>query len=531
LEILGKEGFAMRIAIAGFMHESNTFSSTRTDREAFESASLKFGDAVIAEWKDAHHEMGGFIEGASRFGYELVPTVMAWATPAGPVTDDVLDEVVGHIIQSIRPRIRRDGGRGDIDGLLLALHGAMVCEGFPDGDGEALRRLREAFGPRFPIVVTLDFHANLSEQMVRNSTAIVFYQTNPHVDQRQRGLHAASIMARTVRGEVRPTQAFAKPDTLIVIACQNTSLEPLKPFMDAARELEQQPGVLSANVQAGFPYADVHEMGPGVLVVTDNDPARAQREADRLAAELFAARHRLVKQLPDAASAVAQAMRSAKPPVVLVEFGDNIGGGSPGDSTFILAELLRQGARGAVEVIYDPDAVAQAVAAGIGSTVELLVGGKSDRMHGDPVHVSGRVASIHDGSWIEEQPRHGGRRHNVQGKTVVIAVCGLRIAEQQKSTDTLSSMSNQQSAISNSFTLVLNSKRTPPFSLGQLTSVGIDPIRQNIIVVKAAIAYRAAYGPIAGEIIEVDTPGLTANDPGRFRYTQVRRPIFPLDAI
>src|SRR5262249_7079032 len=156
--------------------------------------------------KDAHHEMGGFIEGAGRFGYAIEPIVMAWATPAGPVSYEVLDEVVGQIIAHVQGRIRRTSNvtsaatgpkLGDVDGLLLALHGAMVCDRFPDGDGEVLRRLREAFGPDFPIVVTLDFHANLSEQMVRHSTAIVFYQTNPHVDQRQRGLHAASIMART----------------------------------------------------------------------------------------------------------------------------------------------------------------------------------------------------------------------------------------------------------------------------------------------------------------------------------------------
>jgi microcystin degradation protein MlrC len=495
----------MRIAIAGFMHESNTFSPTRTDRAAFESASLRFGEAILPEWKDAHHEMGGFIEGAAKFGYDIEPIVMGWATPAGPVADDVLDEVVRKIVVTVRPRMRTPSGSGDIDGLLLALHGAMVCESFPDGDGEVLRRLREALGPQFPMVVTLDFHVNLSEQMVRNSTAIVIYQTNPHVDQRARGLHAASIMARTVRGEVRPTQALAKPATLIVIACQNTSFEPLRPFMDAVRDLEKQPGILSANVAAGFPYADVYEMGPATLVVTDNDPARAQREADRLAADLFAARRQLVKQLPDARTAVAQAMQSAKPPVVLVEFGDNIGGGSPGDSTIILAELLKQGAGGAVEAIYDPAAVEMCVSAGIGKTVELWVGGKTDRLHGEPVAVRGRVASIHDGHWIEDQPRHGGRRHNDQGQTVVLEVGNL--------------------------TLVLNSKRTPPFSLGQITSLGIEPARQQILVVKAAIAYRAAYGPVAGEIIEVDTPGLTANDPRHFAYRRARRPLYPLDEM
>jgi microcystin degradation protein MlrC len=528
----------MRIAIAGFMHESNTFSTTRTDRAAFEAGSFKFGDAMVEEWKDAHHEMGGFIEGAGRFGYEAKPMLMAWATPAGPVTDDVLDEVVTRIAEGIRPRIRTDEQPGDIDGLLLALHGAMVAQGYPDGDGEVLRRLRQALGPQFPIVVTLDFHANLSEQMVRNATAIVFYQTNPHVDQRQRGLVAASIMARTVRGQVRPMQAFAKPATLITIACQNTSSEPLLEFMQQARTLEARPGILSANISAGFPYADVHEMGPSALVVTDDDAARAQREADRLAEQLWAARHRLVRELPDARTAVTQAIRSSRHPVVLVEFGDNIGGGSPGDSTIILRELLRQGAGGAVEVIYDPEVVEQAASVGIGGTLETWVGGKSDRLHGEPVAIRARVQSIHDGHWIEGEPRHGGRRHNDQGRTVVleIASCELLIAEHKKSDtseqsrSTASSISNQQSAISNSLTLVVNSKRTPPFSLGQLTSLGIDPAAQKILVVKAAIAYRAAYGPIAGEIIEVDTPGLTANDPRRFIYRRARRPLYPLDA-
>jgi microcystin degradation protein MlrC len=361
--------------------------------------------------------------------------------------------------------------------------------------------------------------------MVTNSTAIVFYQTNPHVDQRQRGLHAASIMARTVRGEVRPTQALAKPATLITIACQNTSFEPLKPFMAEARSLEQQSGVLSANISAGFPYADVHEVGPSVLIVTDNDPKRARVEADRLAAKLFAARQDLVRTLPNAPEAVARAIGAKKYPVVLVEFGDNIGGGSPGDSTIILSELLRQNATGFVVVIYDPEAVGQAVAAGVGASVRLAVGGKTDKLHGPTIEVTGRVLSVHDGRWTEDQPRHGGRRFNDQGQTVVLAVSNKPTSEIEAERAPDDADSDQFESL-----LVLNSKRTPPFSLGQLTSLGIDPGRMRVIVVKAAIAYRAAYAPVAGEIIEVDTPGLTANDPKFFEYRRRRKPLYPLDS-
>ncbi|MCA1685821.1 MAG: MlrC C-terminal domain-containing protein, partial [Planctomycetia bacterium] len=170
----------------------------------------------------------------------------------------------------------------------------------------------------------------------------------------------------------------------------------------------------------------------------------------------------------------------------------------------ILAELLRQGAAGAVVVLHDPEAVRDARRAGVGGRFERPVGGRVDRLHGDPVPVRGVVRSLHDGAWVEEQARHGGRRFNDQGPTVVVTVDGPN-------------------------TLVLNSLRTPPFSLGQITSLGIDPAREAILVVKAAVAYKAAYGPIAGRVIEVDTPGLTAIDPARFPFQHIRRPMFPLD--
>jgi microcystin degradation protein MlrC len=237
---------------------------------------------------------------------------------------------------------------------------------------------------------------------------------------------------------------------------------------------------------------------------------------------LFAARRELIKNLPDAATAVAQAIRSTSHPVILVEFGDNIGGGSPGDSTITLRELVEQGAPGAVAVIYDPTSVTQAAAAGIGEIIELSVGGKTDDLHGGPVPIRARVLSTHGGDWIEDQPRHGGRRSNSQGRTAVLQVVDSGSPSMAK---------DQKGRTAFDLTLVLNSKRTPPFSLGQLTSLGIDPRQKKIVLVKAAIAYRAAYGPIAGEIIEVDTPGLTANDLRRFTYRRARRPIFPLDDI
>jgi microcystin degradation protein MlrC len=486
----------MRIAVAGFMHESNTFNARRTDRAAFAAQGLAFGPALLAEWRDAHHEIAGFLKQVAAAGDEAVPLLMAWAMPAGPVADAVLDELTGYLIDELK--------RQRPDGLLLALHGAMVVESFPDGDGEILSRLRRAVGPDFPIVVTFDLHGNLSQRQIDQCQAAVAYRTCPHVDQEECGRRAADLLGAILRKRLRPCQALAKPPVIVNIMTHDTSLEPLRSFMDEVRTLERQPGIAAVSLLPGFPYADVPQMGPSVVVVSDGDPALARREADRLAGRLWDARERLVADLPDAARAVAQALQAERLPVVLVETGDNVGGGSAGDSTIILAEMLRQGATEGVVCLYGPDEVRACAAAGVGQEVRFAVGGKVDRLHGDPVPVTGRVRVLHDGVYEEPQVRHGGKRMNYMGPTALVEVAGRNL-------------------------LVLNSQRHAPFSLGQLTCLGIDPRRQRLLVVKAAIAYKAAYAPIAGTIIPVDTPGLTAVNPERFDYRHLRRPMFPLD--
>jgi microcystin degradation protein MlrC len=484
----------MRIAIAGFMHESNTFNPIITDREAFEAQSLQFGQAVIDEWQAAHHEVGGFLEAVAEESFQPIPILMAWATPSGPVANDVLDLITGHLIQQIK--------EDKPDGLLLALHGAMVAQSFPDADGEVLSRLRQTLGPDFPIVVTLDLHGNISQRLVDRCQAAVAYRTYPHVDQRETGRRAASILVRLLRGEIRPQQALAKPPLIINIMTQETSQEPMKSFMNEGRALEQQPVILAASILPGFPYADVPQMGPSVLIVTDDNEKLARQEADRLASRIWEARTQFVSSLPDAAQAVSLALKADKLPVVLVDTGDNVGGGSAGDGTILLAEMLRQGATDGVVCLYAPAEVQQCVAAR-GREVKITVGGKVDRLHGDPITVMARMKVLHNGTYVEPEPRHGGRRTNHMGPTALVEIQNRNL-------------------------LVLNSERHPPFSLGQLTCLGIRPEKQKILVVKAAIAYKAAYGPIAGTIIEVDTPGLTAVNPTRFNYRQIRRSMYPL---
>ncbi|MCY3915392.1 MAG: M81 family metallopeptidase [Chloroflexi bacterium] len=478
----------MRIAVGGIMHESNTFNRRLTSLEAFR---VQRGDELVGWWRSAPHEVGGFIAGAASFGYELIPTLMAQATPGGMVTREAFERLTRELLERLARAPR-------LDGLLLALHGAMVSEDHLDADGEVVRRLREQVDADFPLVVTHDFHANVSEQVVELSTALIIYKSYPHLDHRERGLQAASVIVRTIKGEIRPAQALVKPPMLLNIVNQNTNAPPLNHVMEALHSLEEQPAIVAASVAGGYQYADVPELGPAAVVVTDGAPALARQEARRLADQLWSIRERLHFRLPDVAEAVREARASDRNPVILVDMGDNIGGGSSGDSTFILHELLRQGVTGWVVVLADREAVAACARAGVGAALRLQVGGARDNLHGDPVEVSGRVKCLHDGRYEESEVRHDGQRYHDQGLSALLEIGG---APDERA----------------SF-LLLTSRRQTPFSLQQLLSVGLQPERQRVLVVKAAIAYRAAYEKIAGAIIEVDSPGLTAVNPARFRY-------------
>ena len=490
------------IAVGGIAHESNSFNPSKTQLSDFSRRKTAPIEEVLQEWSKSSDIISGYVEGARRFGLKLHPTLVAVATPKGVVIDEAFNTLMNELIRQLKAAPK-------LDGLLLDNHGAMVVESYPHGDVEAVRRLREAMGPAFPIVVTHDFHANVSPEIVKLSTALITFKENPHIDTKERGFQAAQIMAGIVSGKVKPVQAIAKPPMMYNIVFQYTKREPLLPIVEESRRLEKNPKILACSVSGGYQYADVPDMGPSVVVVTDNDPALAEREAKRLSDMLWATRDRIVLKLPDPAAAVKSAMTGDKFPAALIDMGDNIGGGSAGDSTFILAELVKQKAQGWVMVIADPAAVTTAMRAGIGQPFNMAVGGKTDKLHGTPVQIRGRVKSLHEGQYVETEVRHGGGRYWDMGHTAVIEVEG--------STHDLPNL------------LLVTALRSSPNSLHQLISCGVYPQRQKILVVKGAIAPRAAYEPIAGQLIEVDSPGSTAVNPARFTYKLVRRPLFGLE--
>jgi microcystin degradation protein MlrC len=486
-----------RIAIAALMHESNGFAPGATTLADFEVGGLDKGMAVARRWAEAHHEIGGFFEAANTFDFELIPTFTAWAMPSGMISRETYDHLLDRLLASIR-------SSGKCDGLLLALHGAMLVEGINDSaDACTAQRVRELLGPDLPMVVTLDFHANVSSKLAESADAVVVYQTNPHVDQKQRGLRAGEIIRRAIDTGKKPVTSIKPMPVLMNIMTQNTSKNPSRLILDEASRIRSQTeGLLEIQFVAGFPYADSESTGVSIVAVAESK-AVADSAAQTLAAFVWSIREKLSAQPPEAAQAVRQATSASVWPTVLVDVGDNIGGGSAADSTLIAHEIIRQEGPEFWVVLHDPAAVEACIEAGAGNNVHVEIGGHVDS-NAPPLTVSGTVKLVHDGKYEEPQARHGGVRFHDQGLTAVVQTDRGDI-------------------------IICNSHRHAPFSLGQLTSLGLDPTRARIIIVKAAVAFRAAYEPIAASIIEVDTPGLTAANPRRFHYTKVRRPILPLD--
>jgi microcystin degradation protein MlrC len=485
----------MKIAVGGIYHETHSFSNVPTDIESFRKVMLLEGGEVLDRLRGTTSEMAGFVAAAERFGFEAVPTIWAWGVSSGPVKRETLDNFIDVIGQQVR-------AAGKLDGFLFALHGACVAEHDRDGDGYILSRLRSLVGDATPIAITLDLHANISQRMVDLADIIVGYDTYPHVDQVARGGEAAELLVRTIRGEIKPVMRLEKPPLLIVPQQQFTSVYPMCEVLDLAHKQEAR--ALAITVSGGFAYSDTEDAGPSVLVVTDNQPELAQELAGEISTRMWELREAFLPKLPSVAEAVSRSLASSARPVILADVGDNIGAGTPGDGTAVLKELIEQGAQDAIVIIADSEAVSHAIQAGVGNSVDLRIGGKCDELHGEPLELRCYVKLISDGVFVNRGHMRDGITEKM-GKTVLVVVDGIKI--------------------------VLTEIKMPPWNLEQLRAVGIAPEREKIIVVKSAIAFRAAYEPIAGEIIAVDSPGLSTVDLSRFPYRHIRRPMFPLDHL
>lgn len=491
----------MRLLLAMFKHETNTFSPVPTRFERFFKGRGEplCGDAALAAYRGTGSGLGGFIDAAERAGAQIVLPVAAEAWPSGPVDAQAYERIAGLILDEVRT--------GGYDGILLDLHGAMVTETLEDGEGTLLARLR-ALDPTTPVAVTLDMHANVYEQTVQHATVVTGYHTYPHVDMFEAGCRAADILLRTISGEIRPVMAWGNRPMLPHVMRQGTHAEPNKSLQAKCIAFEECPA-LASSLFVGFPHADIHDAGLSVVVCTDNDPALAARLRDELLDQAWGARADFVFQPEALAQSVARARQMTKLPVFLLDHCDNSASGGTMDTTAVLAEVLRQGLENAAfYAVYDPAAVAAAAAAGVGAEVTLMLGGHAKlpslRQPNPPLEVSGTVKFVFDGLYRNHGPMYKGVLNDT-GTTVVLDTGKVEI--------------------------VIISQHQEPFDLSCLQSAGIDPLKKSYVILKSRVHWRAGFGDLAREVVECSGLGVTTSDYSQLEFKHVRRPIYPLDAL
>lgn len=487
----------MRIAVLGLSHESNTYSPVPASLDRWLAAGPVEGAGLFDRYASSEASLAGYLELASEPGIDLVPLVFYDLTPMGAITAEAFETMAGRLVAELERH-------GPWDAILLALHGAAVSEGYRDADGEILRRVRSLVGPDVPIGLVLDMHANISPAIVEHATLVTTYMTNPHLDARRRARLAADLTLKTARGEIQPVMALEMPPLAVNILRQGTDDPPMRELVALAHEQAQHPGVLAMNVAEGFPYADVEEMGMAFLCVTDGDPNLASEAARIVAGEAWRVRRQLDGAAVPIEDALLRAANDARRPIVLLDVGDNVGGGSPGDSTHVFAAARRLGIGGLFQSLCDPDAVRACQEAGVGGTVSLSVGGKTDGLHGEPVPITGTVRLLDGGKFEDPGATHGGFRFYDAGDRAVVQTTEGHL-------------------------IMLISLPMGNTSLQQLISAGIDPMEQRIIVAKGVHSPRAAFEPIAADMVWMATPGCTTADLRRLDYRHRRRPMFPYE--
>ncbi len=485
-----------RIALAGIYHESNTFLPNKTTWKDFEQGHLFRGEAIRKEYGDAFHEIGGILEVFEGAEVEIVPLYFAKATPAGTITSDTYERLVTELCATLE-------SEGPWDGAMLCAHGAAVAEGYPDMDGDWLMKVRRLLGSEVPIVTTIDPHANVSEQMIEATDAIVAYATNPHLDQRDTGKKAARLMLDHLSGTVRLCQSFARARVSISIEQQATAEYPCTLLYDKARAYLEDPRVLSVSIVLGFPYSDVDFMASSFIAVTNDEPKTGEAVVQDLKNELESRRHDFVGERVDAHKAV-EMSREMESPVLLLDMGDNVGGGSPGDSTVLLQALKPFPDIRYFACLYDPVAVQMCELNGLKAVITLEAGGKTDRSRNMPFTVSGKIIYLGSGVFRESEVRHGGQVNYNMGRIAILQT-------------------------ESGSTLMLTSRRIPPFSLSQLTTFGVDPSVYDVIIAKGVQAPIAAYAPVCPSMIRVNTPGLTCADATQLEYRYRSKPLFPFE--
>ncbi len=489
-----------RVLSAEIGHETNTFSVLPTTLDSYRTR-LYYRDADVARaMAGTASEIAAHIDAAERHGWRLTQPIAARATPSGKTTAEAWAHLSGAVIEACDD--------GPFDGVLLALHGAMVTEDHDDAEGDLLRRLRDRLGDAVPIAITLDLHANVSDEMAALANIVLAYRTYPHIDQYEIASEAADLLEGAMAGRIQPRSTVVRG--VVFEGCNHgqTQVGPMVALLDkAARHVAHDPGVLAVTVCAGFTFADIAFAGPTVTVVGDGEDARYRAVADDLMADIWATRKEITVPIHEIADGIAAAKVGAGgAPLVLADFTDNPGSGGYGDSVRLLAAMIEAGLdNAALGVVADPAAVAACQAAGEGAEVTLSLGAKVDPAHyGPPLAVTGTVERLSDGAYVCDGPMLTGEARSM-GPTAVLRVGGVRA---------VIATNNQQVTDRQVF-----------------LSQGIDPAACAVVAVKSAHHFRAAFEPLARDVMLVDSGGLATRDLTKFDFKKLRRPVWPLDDV
>jgi len=486
----------LKIGIAGFQHETVTFWPGLTDLDDFKRVATHGAD-VIKKRRGTNTSVGGFIDVCEPAGVELFPVCDAPGGATATVADRVYDFYVGEMKKEFTKVA------GQLDGILLSLHGAMATESIQDPETHVVRDIRKIAGHEIPIMVALDLHGNLDPALLKEATAIFGYQSSPHVDAGETGRRAARAMLATLKGEIKPTTAMVKPGLVVPSVFSATTVSPAKDLIDRLREWEKRPGVVDVSVFFGFSWSDVHQLGMSTVAVTDNDPKLAREIADDLAGLAWKNRKRLTGRggnlynVKDGVALAIKKAKTAKKPIVILDHADRTS-----DTTWVLQELLAQHAENvAFPCFGDPEAAKICIEAGVGKTVEVSVGARTGWRDGGHVKVKGKVLWAGEGKYIGTGPMR--RNQEIKfGPTAIIKTKGIW--------------------------LQLTTRKHSLIDEDPITQFGYKTEDFDIIVTKSKTHFRAVYEKVGEEIIIIDAPGQCPADLGVFEYKNVPARLYPI---
>ena len=490
----------MRIAIASLMEEANSFSPTPTTVETFESYYVYRGDEILTRYGEARTEVPGFLAVTKESGAVPVPLIAGYAAASGTVTREAFNILVGEMEERLR-------AAAPVDGLLLALHGALVVDDQPDGDGEIIQRMRGILGPDVPIGVSLDLHGHITPLKLQPNTFHIGYRDYPHIDMFETGERTARILLDVIAGRRKmPAMALAKRPLIVSPVCTRTTDGPFRPIALEARRMEREGEVIHAALFPVQPWLDVPDLGFAALVCAE-DEARATAAAEKLADLMWAHRADFFPELTSLDEAVRIGLTSEGMTLV-ADAGDAPTGGSAADSAAVLTALLAGGAHRSGRLSYltlcDPPAVEAAEEAGAGKPVSLSVGHHFSRNDGRPVAVTGTVLHLSDGHYKMTDGGPNGMELSM-GPSAVIGIGGIR--------------------------LLIRTRPSMEWDKAMYESQGLRIRDAAQVFVKSPSHFRQSFGPLAARVLVANTPGPTAPEMTRIPFTRVTRPLYPLDPM